>query len=175
MQLAALIGCVFVLAAITVQDFRSRMLVWWLLPLLLIGLLIFSLEQNTFTELVPHFLINLAFVALQLLLLMLWFSLRNRRFVRLIDTHIGLGDVLLLVCLCVVFSPINFILFVTSGLILTVLGVVAVRVVRKETSPLIPLAGLLAIPLAICSVSAWLLKLNLHDDSWLLPLLEPAY
>ncbi|MGL5892182.1 MAG: hypothetical protein ACRC3B_19970 [Bacteroidia bacterium] len=175
MQLIAVIGSVAVLTGIAVQDVRRRAFVWWLLPLLLAALLVLSLQQITFQELWPAFLINIGFIGIQLLLLFIWFSLRERKWITLIDTHIGLGDILLLVCLAAAFSPVNFILFVVGGLIFSLILVLIYRAINRNASPLIPLAALLAIPMVICIAAVPLFNINLHNDSWMLSFAEPAY
>jgi hypothetical protein len=168
----AAIGSVAVLAGIAIQDIRHRAFVWWLLPLLLAGLVLLSLRQNTIETVALNFLFNLGFLALQFVLLWCWFSLRERRLIKLIDTHIGLGDVLLLVCLSVAFSPVNFIVFVVGGLLFSLLVVLIFRALRREAFALIPLAALLALPMTICCAAALFLNTNLHSDEWLLPAFE---
>lgn len=175
MQLMAVIGSVAVLAGIAVQDVRRRAFVWWLLPLLLIALLMLSLQQISFQELWPSFLVNIGFIGIQLLLLFIWFSLRERKLIRLVDTHIGLGDILLLACLAAAFSPVNFILFVAGGLIFSLIIVLIYRSINRNTSPLIPLAALLAVPMVLCIAAVPLFNINLHNDSWMLSFIEPAY
>lgn len=175
MEIVAVTGSVAVLAGIAIQDFRHRAFVWWLLPLLLAALLMLSLQQVTFQELWPSLLINIGFIGIQLLLLFLWFSLRERKLIRLIDTHIGLGDILLLACLAAAFSPANFILFVVGGLIFSLCIVLVYRSINRKASPLIPLAALLAVPMALCIAAVPLFDINLHNDSWMLSLTEPAY
>ncbi|MFN8711807.1 MAG: hypothetical protein ACK5Z2_03060 [Bacteroidota bacterium] len=175
MQLMAVIGSVAVLTGIAVQDVRHRAFVWWLLPLLLAALLVLSLQQVTFQELWPSLLINFGFIGIQLLLLFLWFSLRERKWIKLIDTHIGLGDILLLTCLAAAFSPANFILFVVGGLIFSLCIVLVYRSINRKASPLIPLAALLAVPMALCVAAVPLFDINLHNDSWMLSLTESAY
>ncbi|MCU0436190.1 MAG: hypothetical protein MUC87_22225 [Bacteroidia bacterium] len=168
----AAISSVAVLAGIAIQDIRHRAFVWWLLPILLAGLLLMSLRMNSFEVVGMNFLFNLGFVVLQLCLLWIWFSLRERRWIKLIDTHIGLGDVLLLVCLGVAFSPVNFILFVVGGLLFSLLVVMIYRVLRREAFALIPLAALLALPMTLCCAASVCFGINLHSDGWLLPVYE---
>jgi ABC-type uncharacterized transport system permease subunit len=167
MPLLAAIYSVAVLAGIAVQDFRRRAFAWWWLPLLCAGFAWMSVTHAQ-DELLYHFAVNMAFVGLQLVLLYAWFSLRARKLVRLIDTHIGLGDVLLFVCLALLFSPVNFIVFFCISLVFALLVAIGVKLLRPDASPLIPLAGLLAFPVAFCCMASVWFDFNLHDDTWLL-------
>lgn len=172
MKLIAGLICILALVTIAVQDFRSRTIAWWLLPPLLISLFLIGLTQTSIGIIFKHAAFNIAFIALQLFLLMLYFSIRERRFIRLIDTHIGLGDVLLLSCLCMGFSPMNFIVVLLCSLLLSLLATLAWRVIRPQTSPLIPLAGLLAIPIIVLVTFSSFSSLNLHNDAWISAIVE---
>jgi hypothetical protein len=175
MKSVAGIICTLVLVIIAVQDFRSRRIAWWLLPPLLVGLLIFSITQTSIHEILNHTAFNILFILLQLGLLMLYFSIRQRRFTHLVDTYIGLGDILLLVCLSVGFSPMNFIVMLLSGLLLSLVAALIVRIARPQSTLLIPLAGFLAVPLIVLVGTSYWLSLNLHNDNWLLNVVQPIY
>ena len=87
------------------QDFRSRSISWWLLPIVVAGLLLGGASRWNLAELGKDFLLNATFLLVQFAFVWLWVCLRQRKFVRLIDRQIGLGDVLFLVAVALSFSP----------------------------------------------------------------------
>src|ERR1041385_1092044 len=92
------------------QDFRMRKIAWWLLPLFAGSiLLVFSVNGN-FGQFIYFFLLNLGFLLLQFLFLHTWYWIKNKRFIKIIDVMLGLGDILFLVCMTTMFSPGNFLI-----------------------------------------------------------------
>ncbi|MGL4595959.1 MAG: hypothetical protein ACRCYO_00430 [Bacteroidia bacterium] len=166
------LACALVLA---VQDFRTRLVSPILLLLLGIALAIAASAQASFAEIGISFLINLAFIAAQVLLLIIWFSVRQRKFVALIDTHIGLGDLFFLAAVALAFAPVNFIVYYSLGLTCTLL-VAAILLLFRKSITTIPLAAALAIPLiALCTWRICQPQLQFHNDAWLTNWLESTY
>jgi Flp pilus assembly protein protease CpaA len=164
--------CAVVLA---VQDFRTRLISPWIVVLLGLALALAGSAQTSFTEIGTCFLINLAFIATQFLFLTLWFSLRERKFVSLIDTHIGLGDVFFLVAVAFAFAPVNFIVYYSLGLTCTLLVALLWFAFRKSFTT-IPLAAALAIPLIVlCTWRVAQPQIQFHSDAWLTNWLETTY
>jgi Flp pilus assembly protein protease CpaA len=162
------------LAALSWQDFRSRQIAWWLLPLMGAGLLLAGMQRTDLAEIGRSFSINFTFLVLQLLLLWAWLSVKNRAPVKMLDTHIGWGDVLFLSCTALAFSPANFLVFYVCGTLLVLLAVIIAMLFRKSSGrPLIPLAGALGLPMI--GLCAWRLiepSANFFDDSWLVQLFD---
>lgn len=170
MELAGNSIGIIALGMLAWQDFRSRSISWWLLPIVVAGLLLGGASRWNMAEIGKDFLWNVTFLSVQFVFVWLWMSLRQRKFVRLIDRQIGLGDVLFLLAVAFSFSPGNFILFYTIGL----LSVLLIALVMKLRQPgfLIPLAGALAVPLLL--LCAWRLvdpSKDFYNDDWLLQLL----
>ena len=90
-------------------------------------------------------LINLLLISFQLLLLTLYFSLKEKRLVYLPDVYLGWGDILFFIPLCIWFSTGNLVLFFIIGFLGTLVGFVIFRLFRADASPFIPLAGCLSI------------------------------
>lgn len=159
---------ILALGIISWQDFRSRQIAWWLLPILAITLFLSSCTTNTIGEIGTRFSINIVFLCAQFLLVWIWFSVKEKKPSRLIDTQIGLGDVLFMICIALAFSPANFIVFYTIGMIVTLLVAIAVRSFNSALRREIPLAGALAIPLM--ALFAWRIfdpATNFYNDEWL--------
>jgi hypothetical protein len=97
--------------ALAYQDFRYRAISWFWLPILFM-LLAYNHIKNTSYELViDNFLLNISFLIFQMGALTLYFSFKNKRFVNVINTYLGLGDVLFFVVLSVGLSCFNYIFF----------------------------------------------------------------
>jgi hypothetical protein len=155
------------------QDFRSRRIAWWLLPILAGVFLFFALRKNSAEETSREFFLNLVFLVLQFLLVRIWFSIKNKKLSRIIDTQIGLGDVLFMICIALAFSPGNFLVFYTSGMILTLIVSIIVSAFRSQTRIEIPLAGTLALPLiSLCFWRMFDPAQNFYSDDWLTQLFE---
>lgn len=160
---------IFSLLMLAVQDFRSRRIAWWLLPLFVTGIiLVFSAHGNG-RDFFYFFSLNLFFLVLQFIFLSGWYFVKNKKFTRIIDSKLGLGDVLFLVCIATMFSPGNFLLVYTSGMLFSLCTSLLIKFGRRNIDFEIPLAGLLAIPLiALC---IWRLadpSLDFYNDDWLL-------
>ena len=148
------------------EDFRFRAIHWAWLVLLTAGVLLnFSFDG-------PTTLANLGLVGFQLAVLTLYFSLKHRQFVFLPAQHLGWGDILFYFPLCLLFSPLNLILFTIASLCLTLLIWVACHVTFKQMPSTIPLAGCLSICLAAILIGSFQKGYDLRDDSILLGILK---
>jgi hypothetical protein len=139
-----------------------------LLPVLAIVLFLSAFAKNSAREIGTGFSLNIVFLCMQFLFVWIWFSVKEKKLSRLIDTQIGLGDVLFMICIALAFSPANFIVFYTMGMIVTLVVAVVVRLFNSSTRSEIPLAGALAIPLMI--LCAWRIVdpvADFYNDEWL--------
>jgi len=107
-----------VLALIFVQDIRSRSVYWFLFPILLVLFIAAGLLQyRSLTVIRETAFINCTFLALQFLLLSLYFSLKNRKWVNITTGLLGWGDILLLLSVAFYLSVLNFLVFYMVSLI----------------------------------------------------------
>jgi len=160
------------LALIFVQDVRSRSVYWFLFPILLV---LFSaaglLQYRSLTAIGQTAFINCTFLALQFLLVSLYFSLKNRRWINITADLLGWGDILLLLCVAFYLSVLSFLFFYIGSLIGALLIWLIWQAIAAQKDKHIPLAGLQAILLgAFLTVDWFRLHLNLTDDAWLLNL-----
>lgn len=88
----------------------------------------------------------------------------------IVDTYLGLGDVLFLIVICTVFSPVNFILFYLLSMIVTLTGVLIYNVVSTKKTNDIPLAGAMAGMLLILLISKP--GIDLYNDAYFLNMLH---
>ena len=116
------------------------------------------------TESVYDFL----FIGIQLLLLWLYFSMKNKRFINITHQYLGLGDILFLMAITFYLSPVNYVLFYIGSLIVVLLYTLTQQVLLKKVNPQIPLAGLQA--LLLCFILVFSLinpSFKLYTDSWI--------
>jgi len=101
------------------EDFKYRAIHWiWLV--VFIGLIIGLLPIEPITVLV-----NLALIGFQLLGLTLYFSLKEKKFINIVNQFLGIGDILFFIPLCFLFTPENLIWFFVCSLIFTLLAFLA--------------------------------------------------
>lgn len=132
---------VFLFCVIVFQDFKFRAISWFLLPLLAAVLFYKASTVLAYPIIFKYLVFNVSFLIIQFVGLTIYMSLRNKKIVNIIDSSIGLGDLLLLVVLCFAFSPANYILFYTCSSIFTLIGFVVYKLLSKMETIEIPLAG----------------------------------
>lgn len=85
------------------------------------------------------------------------------------DTYLGLGDILFLVVVCAVFSPVNFIMFYLCSMILTLVGVLLYNSFSGKPTKDIPLAGSMAAMLFVLVIITIAFPgINFYNDTLLL-------
>jgi H+/Cl- antiporter ClcA len=115
---------------------------------------------------------NLAFIALQLIFLTLWISFKNKKWTNIIDTYLGLGDILFFVAISSAFSPIQFVLFYLISIVITLIAFVVYKWKSEKANSEIPLAGAMSVVLIICMLlSITIPQLNFYNT----PLFIPVY
>lgn len=157
----------FSLTLIVFQDFKQRQVSWFLIPLAFLG---FAYKAFMYREsMLSGFLFNTAFIVLQLICLTLYFSIKNKKFLNIIDTYLGLGDVLFFIVVCVVFSPVNFIAFYLCSMVITLFAMLAYNFFSSRKTNSIPLAGAMAGALMILMVTARTTSgIDFYNDGYLL-------
>jgi len=133
------------LGVLVFQDFKSREISWFLIPLLIVGFIVLGLQQIGAEELITYFGINFMIVALNLLGVTLMVSLKERQLTNILKNYLGLGDVLFFLVLTVVFSPLNFIFFYIGSIFITALVYGSIMLFNKQKKVLIPLAGAMSL------------------------------
>lgn len=165
MELLLPILLISLLAVLTVQDFKSRAISWFLIPLLFIGFIAYGLIEIELDELVLYFSINSYIVLSCLFGVTLIVSLRAKKLTNILKEHLGLGDVLFFLILTVAFSPINFLGFYIGSILMSCLiyGVIILSN-KKETIPF-PLAGGMSLMLIIALITSHYIPVfNFYQD-----------
>jgi hypothetical protein len=151
-QLTILITSIILLGYLAFQDFKERAISWWLIPVLFVLLSVVGLLQNDWQTFITGVVINLGIIAVQLGVVTLYFSIKHKRFVNIIDTMLGWGDILFFVVLAATLSPINFVLGYTICLLVVLFGWLLYKSIVKPLQATIPLAGGMAIVLSFVLV-----------------------
>jgi hypothetical protein len=160
-----------ILAVLAAEDFSKRLISWYWIPMLFVLFAGRALSQLSMGDAVSFFVINLCILALQLLLVSAYFSIRERRVVNIIDTWLGTGDILFFVVLCAAFSPLNYLLFYLLSLVLTIAGYIVYKIMKGRSSA-IPLAGAVALLLLLCLLLHWYEpRLDFYNDAFVMQLL----
>ena len=137
------------LTVVVVQDFKSREISWFLIPLLVVGFVLYALQQIGIDELLIYFGINFMIVALNLLGVTVMVSLKEKRLTNILKNYLGLGDVLFFLVLTVVFSPFNFLFFYLGSIFITAIIYGTVMQFNQQKKMLIPLAGAMSLLLIL--------------------------
>lgn len=146
------------LFAIFAEDLYARSVHWFLFPLLsgfFVALRYFRVEP--LSEIGRSTSVNLAFISLQLLLITIYFSLKNKKFILITEGMLGWGDILFLVCLSFLLPLTSFLVFYILSLTLILLGWAVYRwITQCQFERSIPLAGLQALLLVLFISSCWI-------------------
>ena len=165
MNTALLVILVVLLGIIVYQDFKSRAISWFLIPLLVIAFIwggLLSLDLKQFST---YFGVNLSLIIINLLGVTIFISVKEKKLTNIIDTYLGLGDVLFFLMLATVFSPINFILFFLGSIFITTIVYGLVAIASKQKQALITLAGAMSILLILTIIAEQVIpSFNFYQD-----------
>jgi len=152
---------ILLLLFMAVQDFRYRAISWYAFPLLG-GAMVLS--NRAFNGL--EFGLNVLLIVINFGLLTLLLSLRHKKPVNPFSLHIGLGDLLMLVCMALYFPVVNFFIFYLMSLVLISLGA-GLRQLFLNRPCTIPLAGLQSLMLICLALSIAISGTAYNSLPWL--------
>jgi len=159
---------------IFIQDIKGRSVLWVLFPLLAMALLwSHASRAGNWSGLGQAVLINAGFIVLQLVLVSVYFSVRQKKFVNLTDRLLGMGDILFLLSIVFYLSVLNFLFFYVISLVISLVVWIIWQMIAERKTKHIPLAGLQAMIFMLFLTGDWWGGLfNLTDDTWLLNLIS---
>jgi len=136
---------IVILLMIALEDFRHRQVhVLWFI-LLIVAILLESFGVTGQTEHLNHFLTNLLFIIVQWLGITLFFTLKTKKLVNVMDRYIGWGDAVLLFAFALLLPPLSFALFmILSYVLVLIISLIRLSLNRSKPYP-VPLAGWLGI------------------------------
>ena len=159
----------FCLAFLFYQDWRHRAVYWLVFPVMLVLLGGLSFSDSTLSSVSEYLIFNTGFLISQLILLTIYFSVKEKRLVNISRNHLGWGDILFLFCLCFYLSPVNYLFFYISSLFLLAVCAIVLVMRNGDRQVQIPLAGLQGLFFMLFLAADWSSSsINLQDDSWLL-------
>ena len=168
-MLAIKVFSLLLLSIIFVEDLLYRAVHWFLFPLLAISLALTAclLPSQTLSSFLMQALFNIAFLILQFVLISLYFSFRQKRWINIFRDLIGWGDILLLLSLCFYCSFIGFVSFYLVSLVIILAGWFCYTQLSKNRNSQIPLAGLQASVFICCLIVSWFHpSFDLARDEW---------
>jgi hypothetical protein len=130
---------------VVVQDFRYRAVHWTLFPLLFAAFFFMHWLAGNLGNALYHFGLNLLFIGVQWSALTIYFSIKNRKLINILDRYLGWGDLLLFVVFAIAFQIEDFIFFLVGSFLLTLLIYLGKQLLLKKSTTAIPLAGWLGI------------------------------
>lgn len=159
----------FSLLTILVQDLKSRAVNWLLFPVLCSLLVwLYGLENNGWNGLVWSVPFNCGFLVLQLLLVSLYFSIKNKRWTNITASLLGWGDISFLLCTTVYLSRAGFLAFYILSLAIVLILLIIWQILPGKKITSIPLAGLQAVLFGLLLSADWWLNISrFTDDRWL--------
>ncbi|TQM50853.1 hypothetical protein BDE36_2617 [Arcticibacter tournemirensis] len=151
------------------QDMRYRAVSWFAFPLLLVLLVYISAGSAPVESLLMDRVFNLSFLLLQLGILTVYFSVKQRKIVNITRGLLGWGDILFLLCLAFYLSPVNYVVFYVGSLIVALLISLLSLMKNEPAKNKVPLAGVQALLFAGLALADWNSTLfNLTSDNWYL-------
>lgn len=154
-----------ILGLVAYQDFKHREVLLWLFVLFMAESIAFVYFNFPGSFPFVSTLVNVAIVIFQIVTITVFYSLRNKKFTSIINSKIGMGDLVFLVNLCVWFSPFNFTCFIVVSMIA---GILLYLILKKDN---IPLAGVMSLMMAAVLVVKLLTDIDTYDDYYLIQIL----
>jgi hypothetical protein len=165
MKLLLISSLLIVLVFIFLQDLKERAVNWYFFPLLLVFAILYKKGSTNMEILLENICFNVLFLFIQLGMLSLYFSLKKREWTNITREYLGVGDILFLLVIAPLFTPVLYILFYVISLFLIVLATVLIKMI-KDFQKTIPLAGLQSLMLgSFLLTDLYLVKI---DDSCIL-------
>ncbi len=156
MELLLLIIPIGILMILVIQDFKSREISWFIIPLLFVVFTVKAILKIDVDELLIYFGINSLIVCTNLLGVCIMVSLKEKKITNILNTYLGLGDVLFFLLITIVFSPLNFfIFFMGSVLVCSIVYGLMLLINKKKQLPF-PLAGAMSLMLIAASIIEYL-------------------
>lgn len=160
------------LSVIVFQDFKYRAVSWVVFLALFLLVFITALQQNPIGYVAEQFVFNSVFILVQLVLLSIYFSIKNQKATNIINTYLGLGDILFFLILAAFFPFLNFVFVYVLSLFAIATAYLFYRIIKKNAATQIPLAGGMALSVIFLLILKNSIKnFNFYDETYLLSFL----
>lgn len=165
MFIAAKTAFILLLLLIAWQDFKARSIYWWLPVLVFAAAWVLSCHDEAAASILKDTLINCCVVILLLAVLALYVLIKYKTMRAFASERFGLGDILMLLSICPLTGPVNFILFMCVSNILMLCCELLKRISRPSRETTIPYAGYLGLFLIAWTLLTFCLPdINYHSD-----------
>ena len=146
------IAIIALLAILFIQDIKRKEVSLYFLLATFVNVLALKASLNGILWF--DFGLNALFILLQVVFLMLYLFSTGRKPTQLLNEFLGLGDILFWLIPALYFQFIEFILFSLACYIAIVLGYGVLYLVKRKSAT-IPLAGLMALFMALYIIASW--------------------
>lgn len=165
MDFLLIFAILVVLVLIFWQDMKDRAVSWYFFPILFVLVFLYKIPSEGLEKIIEFAGINTLFLLIQLVMVSLYFSLKNREWVNITKEYLGIGDVLFLFVITPLLTPVLYVLFYLISLLLIVVVAMLVKII-KNYNKTIPLAGLQALLLSgLLLTDIYVIK---FDDQYIL-------
>lgn len=137
---------------IFIQDYKSRLVYWFLYPLIGVFSFLIQISYNTIYSSLINSLMNLAFVGFILITCYSYSKLKLKQ--SFLKEVFGLGDVLFLLAICFSFSTVSFLILFVFGLFFSLVLHLILKKSSKDES--VPLAGYLSLFFGVIYIISFL-------------------
>ena len=155
---------ILLLLFITFQDFRYKAVSWILFPIGFITAGIITYVEIPFSDLLFNSLINSLFIAFQMAVILVFSWIKFKQVKNIFSQIFGLGDLLFLIMICPLFSPVNFVFFYILSLAFSLCLYLILKYFKLYIDSKIPLAGFQSFFLAILLLSNFFITFSLSND-----------
>lgn len=159
------IAILVVLCTIAYQDFKYRAVYWICFPLLAVLFCTYKILAGGLPGLLTDIMFTGGFLLLQLLILWLYFFIKYRKPVNLVNGYLGWGDILFLLAVCFYLSPVNYLVFYIVSLIVSIGYALIISLLAKKEEMTIPLAGIQALLFVLVLAVERFMQLNFCQDT----------
>lgn len=152
LQLLLKIALIGMLTILFIQDIRHREISLYLLLAALIVVLAHGFSVNKLN--IVDSGLNLLFILLQVAFLLFYLFITGRKPALLLKSYLGIGDILFWLVPAFYFQFLEFLLFLMISFVFVIIGYGILLLIKRNTTT-IPLAGFMALFLAIYQIIGW--------------------
>lgn len=155
------------LLVVIYQDFRYLSISWWVFPCLFILAAIQGVQQIGLLQLASMAGINLLFIGLLVLMLTLYFSIKEKKLVNLTNNYLGFGDILFFIFLALSFDPLVFFIFFITSTLIILFFFLLIKLLKFYKTNRVPLAGAMSIVYLLFLLMSFQLGYNNYEGSFI--------
>lgn len=157
-----------ILVFIIYQDFRFQAVSWIFFVIGFAITLTVSVKENFLPDIFINTMFNALFILFQISIIYLFTWIKFKKKKNIFKSVFGLGDLLFLLMIIPLFSPLNFVIFFIASIIFTLFVYTILRSIKIYKKQRVPLAGLQSLFLFIVLISQIFIKFNLYNDYYIL-------